>query len=217
MYITMFFRGFSRKIFSIRKGMVILMETRIIETAERIRALRDIMEISVEDMAEWLGVAPEVYLEYESGGRDFSFTFLYKCADRFGVDIVELLTGEAPKLSFYSIVRKGEGLDMKRRAGFKYEHMAARFKDKTAEPFVVTAPYIPELEDAPLELSYHAGQEFDFVLKGSLRVRFEDHEDILNEGDAAYYDSGRGHGMTAANGEECVFLAVVMKNEPENN
>lgn len=193
------------------------MDTRIIEIAERIRGLRGMMDITVEEMAEAVGMAPETYLEYEQGTSDFSFTFLYKCAERFGVDIVELLTGEAPKLEFYSIVRKGEGLDIKRRAGFKYEHMAHRFRDKTAEPFIVTAPYIESAQNEPIELSYHAGQELDYVISGSLLMRFENHTEKLNAGDLAYYNSGRGHGMIAADGEPCVFLAVVIRDENEDD
>lgn len=191
------------------------MDTRILEIAERIRGLRSMMEISIDDMASSVGVSPEVYLEHENGMCDFSFTFLYKCAERFGVDIVELLTGEAPKLEFYSIVRKGEGLDIKRRAGFKYEHMAHRFRDKQAEPFIVTAPYVAEAQDKPIELSYHEGQELDYIISGSLLMRFEDHVEKLNAGDLAFYNSGRGHGMIATDGEPCVFLAVVIKNDED--
>lgn len=186
---------------------------RIIEIAERIRGLRDIMDYTVEDMAAATGIDAESYMEYESGSRDFSFTFLYKCAEKFGVDIVELLTGEAPKLDFYSVVRRDEGLDIKRDHGFVYKHMAYRFRDKTVEPFVVTAPYSAAAQKEPIELSFHEGQEMDYILSGSLLVQFEDHQEVLHEGDLVYYDSGRAHGMIATGGEECVFLAVVVKKD----
>lgn len=188
------------------------MDTKIIEIAERIQALREIMELSADEMAAAVGATAEEYLEYESGQKDFGFTFLYKCAEKFGVDLVELLTGENPHLSFYSVVRAGTGLDVKRREGFKYEHMAYRFKNKIAEPFVVTAPYKPGNEDEEIELSTHEGQELDFIISGKLKARFENHTEILYPGDAVYYDSGRGHGMIATGGEDCVFLAVVMKS-----
>lgn len=183
------------------------------EIAERITALREIMEIPVEDMARAAGVSQEEYLACETGKTDFSFTFLYNCARRFGVDIVELLTGEKPRLSFYSVVRAGDGLNIKRRAGFTYNHMAYRFTGKVAEPFVVTAPYSEEEQDRPIHLSRHEGQEFDYILSGTLKVQMEDHTEYLHAGDAIYYDSGHGHGMIAAGGEPCVFLAVVLKAE----
>ena len=189
------------------------METQIIEIAERIRTLRDIMGFSLEEMAAGTGVSVQEYSEMEEGKSDFSFTFLYKCAEMFGVDIVESLTGDGPKLSFYSIVRKGKGLPIKRRKGFLYQHMAPRFRAKVAEPFVVTAPYFEEEQNQPIKLSTHEGQEFDYILSGSLKVAMEDHIEILHEGDAIYYDSGHGHGMIATGGKECVFLAVVLKKD----
>lgn len=187
------------------------MEDRITEIMQRIRTLREIMELSVEEMAQITDMSPEQYQALEDGAGDISFTFLYKCAEQFGVDIVELITGDSPKLKFYSVVRRGKGLPIRRREGFTYNHVAYRFGHKLCEPFLVTAPYIPEEQEKPIHLSYHEGQEFDYILKGSLKVAMEDHIEVLNEGDAIYYDSGHGHGMIATGGEECVFLAIVLK------
>ena len=191
------------------------METRVIEIAERIKGLREMMELTPYEMAEATCVNEEEYLNCENAETDFNFTFLYRCADKFGIDIVELLTGENPHLSFYSIVRNGEGLDMRRRAGFLYEHLNYRFKNKIADTFLVTAPYFEEEQDQPIHLSTHEGQEFDYILSGRLKVQMEDHTEILNPGDAIYYDSSRGHGMIAIDEEECKFLAIVMKNQVE--
>lgn len=187
------------------------------EIAQRITALREIMEIPAEEMAQAAGVSVEEYRECEAGNTDFSFTFLYNCARRFGVDIVELLTGEKPRLSFYSVVRAGSGLDIKRRAGFTYNHLAYRFTGKVAEPFLVTAPYDAEEQERPIHLSRHEGQEFDYILSGSLKVQMEEHTEILKAGDAIYYDSGHGHGMIATGGEPCTFLAVVLKAEDKGD
>lgn len=188
------------------------MEDRITEIAQRIYTLREIMELDIEEMARVTDTTPEQYRALENGEADFSFTFLYKCAERFGVDLVELITGDAPKLQFYSIVRRGKGLPIRRREGFTYNHIAYRFGHKLCEPFLVTAPYIPEEQEQPIHLSRHEGQEFDYVLKGSLKVAMENHIEVLGEGDAIYYDSGHGHGMIATGGEECVFLAIVLKS-----
>ena len=191
------------------------MDERIMEIKERIRTLREILDFSKDEMAEATGVTVQEYDDMENGDSDFSFTFLYRCAEKFGVDLLEIVTGENPKLSFYTIVRSGKGLPIKRRKGFAYQHVAHLFKHRIAEPFVVTAPYYEEEQNQPIHLSTHKGQEFDYILKGSLKVAMEDHIEVLHEGDAIYYDSGHGHGMIATGGEECVFLAVVLKNEDE--
>ncbi len=191
------------------------MEPKIAEIAERIRDLRDITEFTPEEMSEATGVSVEQYLELEQGCHDFSFTFLYHCAQKFGVDMIELLTGENPHLSNYTIVRGGKGLPIKRRAGFTYNHLAANFKSKLAEPFLVTAPYKEEEQGKPIHLSTHAGQEFNYILSGSLQFAHGNHMEILHPGDSVYYNSGIGHGMIAVGGEPCTFLAIVLRNERE--
>lgn len=190
--------------------MEFTMDKKIFEIAQRIKTLREILEITTAKMAEYIGMSEADYISHENAENDFSFTFLHKCAHKFGVDIVELLTGENPRLSFFTITRSGSGPSINRRAGFNYEHMAANLKGKLAEPFIVVAPYSEDEQSKEILLSTHAGQEFDIVLSGSLKVRMEDHILILNEGDAIMYDSGHGHGMIATGGNECKFLAVVI-------
>jgi transcriptional regulator with XRE-family HTH domain len=187
------------------------MESRREEVVTRIRTLREDLGISMAQMAEATGRTVEQYEAQEAGGEDLSFTFLYKAAQCLGVDVIELLTGESPHLTNYSIVRKGEGLHIRRRAGFEYLHQAPFFKNKFCEPFIVTAPYIEEEQNQPIHLSRHRGQELDYVISGRLRFAYEDRIEEIGPGDTLLYDSGRGHGMIATGGEPCVFLAIVMK------
>ena len=181
------------------------------EVMNRIKALREDLDLSIEDMAEATGRSAAEYEAQESGTQDLSFTFLYKCAQRLGVDVIELLTGETPRLTGYQITRFDEGLSIRRREGFEYLHQAPLFKEKLCEPFVVTAPYIASEQEKPIHLSRHRGQELDFIISGRLRFAYEDHIEEVGPGDTLYYDSSRGHGMIAIDGKPCVFLAVVLK------
>ncbi|MBQ3328807.1 MAG: cupin domain-containing protein [Eggerthellaceae bacterium] len=183
------------------------------EVAQRIRLLREDCDLTMQEMAEATGRTVAEYAAQESGEQDLSFTFLYKCAKVLGVDVIELLTGETPHLKGYSLVRKGDGLSIKRRAGFEYLHKAPNLQNKLAEPFVVTAPYLEEEQDKPIHLSSHKGMELDFIISGHLRFAYENHVEELGPGDTLMYDSGRGHGMIAIGGEPCVFLAIVMRPE----
>lgn len=179
--------------------------------AERIKSLRELLDISENAMAELHGISVEEYRRFETGEVDYDFTFLHKTAQTLGVDIAELLTGENPHLASYSLERKGEGLTIERRKGFHYLHLASRFKDRLAEPFVVTAPYSAGNETAEVRTSTHEGQEMDMVLEGSLKVVIGTKTEILNEGDTVFYNSQSPHGMVAVGGKDCKFLAVVMK------
>lgn len=191
------------------------METRLNEIAERIKGLREMCDFSIAQMAECAGITEEQYIEYENGNKDFSVTFLSNCAKKFGVDLIELMTGENPRLTSYTVVRKGQGLASVRRESFKYEHLAFRFKDKAAEPFLVEAPYNESEQNAPIHLSSHEGQEFDYIISGSMKISVAGHTEILNPGDSIFYDSSQPHGMIAVNCEKCVFLAMVMPQKGE--
>ena len=192
------------------------MEPNLKEVAGRIQALREDLDITMQEMAEATGRSVAENAAQESGEQDLSFTFLYKCAARLGVDVIELLTGETPHLKGYCLTRAGEGLSIKRRAGFEYLHKAPHFQNKSCEPFWVNAPYLEEEQDKPIHLSKHTGQEFDFILSGKMRFAYEDHIEELEPGDCVLYDSGRGHGMIAIGGEPCTFLALVMKPEEDD-
>lgn len=187
------------------------MNDQIQEMAMRIRSLREDLGISPLEMAGVHGLSEEDYLRQESGEQDFSFTFLYNTAERLGVDMTDLLTGAGPTLNTFTVVRRGGGLSMTRRSGFSYRNLAHRFRHRTAEPFVVEAPYDSAQAAEPINLRGHSGQEFDYVLSGQLRFRIGTHETILEAGDSVYYDATQPHGMVAQNGP-CTFLAVVIRD-----
>jgi acetyl-CoA synthetase len=181
--------------------------------AKRIKELRSIFDVSASEMARVTGLSEAEYLEMESGTRDLSFTFLHKCAQRFNIDISELVTGDMPKLSKYTLSRAGEGMPIKRREGFDYQHIAPLLRDRLADPFVVTAKYSRKLEEEPIALSTHGGQELNYVLSGRLKIQIDNHIETLGAGDSVYYNASIPHGMVAIGGEDCVFISVVIKGE----
>ena len=185
-------------------------ENSIREVAERITRLREDLGLSVAEMAEQTGFSVDDYQLLESGEKDFSFTFIYKCANIFHVEISELLEGSSPELKGYTVTRKGEGMPIVRREGFVYNRLASKFKNKLVEPFHVVIPYSEEALSKPLHLGSHAGQEMDIVLKGTLRMIVGSHTEILHEGDCIYYDSSMPHDEIALGGEDCEIYAFVM-------
>jgi transcriptional regulator with XRE-family HTH domain len=176
--------------------------------AERIKGLRELSETSIEVLATELGIAAEVLQQYESGTVDIPVGFLHKIAQRYGIEFATLLSGENPKLHVYCVVRKDKGVSVDRRKQYKYEELAANFVHKKAEPFMVRID--PEEEETPMEFNSHPGQEFNFVLEGSMKIIVDNHEIILNEGDSIYYDSSYKHAMKAATQQPVKFLAVVL-------
>ena len=187
------------------------METQLKDVAARIRELR-IAGLSEAEMAAKTEITEEQYHILEQGETDFGFTFIYKCADIFGVEIKDLLEGSSPVLSLYTVTRKGEGLPIARKTGLSYYHLAPSFRNKIAEPFWVKIPYS---ENAELSFSAHAGQEIDIVIKGRVMVQIRDRVEILNAGDTIYYNSGEPHALLAMDGKDCELYAIVLRPEAD--
>ncbi len=180
------------------------------EVAGRIKDLREAKGYTPAELAKLTGVSVEDYLLLEQGETDFSFTFIYKCAKACDVEVVDLLEGRSTTLTSFAITRRGEGLKILKQHGVEYNNLAPKFKDKLAEPFLVKFPYIPEEQNAPIHLSSHNGQEFDVIVKGSLKVQVGNHVDVLHEGDSIFYNSLIPHGMIAVSEGGCEFHAVVL-------
>ncbi len=183
------------------------------EVALRIREMREICGYTVEDMAHKTEVSAADYIRYEAGEQDFPFTFIHKCAQAFGIGITDLLEGQSAHLSSYTVTRKGEGQETAKEAGINIQALAPLFRKKIAEPYCVRYEYDEALQGKPIHLTKHAGQEFDFVLQGRLKVQVGTHVEYLGEGDSIYYNSSTPHGMIAVDGQDCLFVAVVLPGE----
>lgn len=178
--------------------------------AQRIKELREISDISITEMAENLKLSGEEYAKYEEGAIDIPVSMLYEIASFFNVDLTEILSGEAPKLHIFQVVRKGKGLEVFRREQYKYHNLAYNFSKKQIEPFTVEVPVTPD--DELLHENSHPGQEFNYVLEGKLLIRVNGKDNILEEGDSIYFNSVYMHGMKALDGKKAKFLAIILND-----
>lgn len=183
------------------------------EVAMRIRALRDISGYNADQMSEFTDTTKDEYLAYESGTLDMPFSFIHKCALTFGVEITDIMEGRSAKLTSFAVTRKGEGQITAREKGIEITNLAPNFRKKISEPYFVKYEYDESLQNKPIVLATHSGQEFDYVVSGRLKVQVGNNAVILNEGDSIYYDSSTPHGMIAVDGNDCVFVAVVLPGE----
>ena len=185
----------------------------LMDIAMRIRDMREILGYSMQRMAELVDVSETDYKLYETGTVELPLPFIHKCAKVFGVEITVLLEGHSARLSGYTVTRRGKGLVTASEDGITIQDMAPMFRKKLATPYWVTYQYSADLQDKPIHTTTHAGQEFDLVIKGAMRVRVGDREEILREGDSIFYKSSTPHGMIAIDGQDCVFLAMIMVSD----
>ncbi len=174
------------------------------QIAARIREMREVMELSKEDVASKLGIDLALFERYESGEATLPVSTIYALAGIFGVDFTTLLTGEAPRMGGYTIVRKGQGVQVNRNPEYHFQSLAFNFRNRTMEPMIVDL----QPGEKPASLVTHNGQEFNLVLEGSLKLVIGSHEFILNEGDSIYFDPTLPHAQHATD-VPARFLTVI--------
>ena len=188
------------------------MEYKLREVAGRIRELREISGFTVEEMARRTDVSVEEYIACESGSRNLSIAFLYRCVLIFGVDMGDLLEGRSPTLRSYALTRRGEGQRIEEAHHMVGYNLAAGFRNRIALPLYMEIKYRDGAEYEDIELVTHEGQECDIVIRGHMKIQIGSKTEILHAGDCIYYDSATPHGMTAVQGEDCAFYAIVLSN-----
>jgi quercetin dioxygenase-like cupin family protein len=180
------------------------MQEKIKQVASRIRELREIFGVSGAALAGEFQIAEADYQRYESGTVDIPVGILYQIAQRFQVELTTLLTGEEPRLRTYALTRAGQGVSVDRSKDYAYQSLAYNFIHKRAEPFLVT------VDPGPEHFNSHPGQEFHYVLAGTLRVLLDQHELVLEPGDSLYFDSSVAHSLTALNDAPAQLIAVIV-------
>jgi len=184
------------------------MEEAIKQIGERLKGLREVLDIPAKEIAELCDVTLEHYQKIENGDADPGVYRLSKIAKRYGIDLDVLLFGEEPRMNSYFVTRKGQGLSVNRRKDYKYQSLGSGFRGRKVDPYLVTVDPLPENENH--NKNHHEGQEFDIIFEGTLEITIGEKVITLNPGDSIYFDSGENHCMRAIGDEPCKFLCIVI-------
>jgi quercetin dioxygenase-like cupin family protein len=185
------------------------MEEQLKQIGERLRGLRDVLDISVGEMAETIGISEDKYEKIEAGELDITISNLMKIAHKYGISAEELMFAEAPHMKSYFVVRKGQGMSVERTKAYKYQSLASGFANRKAEVFIVTVEPKPNVHT--VYKNTHPGQEFNMVLEGTMELYINGKTIILEEGDSIYFDSSKPHGMLAKGDKPVRFLAFTVE------
>lgn len=188
-------------------------EETVLKVGESVREIRKRKGLSLRDISQRTGLEIELLSEIEGGKVAPPLGTIIKLAKALDKKIGYFISGteELP----YTIVRKNEGklisrFDSKKTDTYGYEFMslAPYKKNRYMEPFLVTL----EPTDIEEERSTHDGQEFIYVLEGTMEVRLADEIHRLDAGDAIYYDSTVPH-LVKCHGKHTTKILAVLHAE----
>ncbi len=181
----------------------------ILKVGESVKEIREKKGLSLKDISQRTGLQPEFLMDVEKGKISPPLGAIIKLAKALEMKMGYFISG-AENLP-YTIVRKNDRklisrYDSKKSQTYGYEFisMAPHKKDRHMEPFLVT------LEPSNIEeRSTHDGQEFIFVLEGTMEVRLGEETHLLEPGDAIYYDSTVSHLVKCHGRDKAKILAVL--------
>lgn len=167
------------------------------------RSVRESRHLTPESLAESCGLELRQLLALEEGNEVPALSPLGKVAHALGVRLGTFLDDNeswGPE-----ICRKGQGVKEGGRLArhLHFSSCAPHKPGRSMEPFVVEVD-----ASQPGRLSSHEGEEFLYVLSGSVEIGYGNQTYHLDEGDSIYFDSIVGHRICAPSGKSRL-LAVL--------
>lgn len=178
----------------------------------KIKTLRETQQMTTEQLAENAGLTLEQVDLMENSDTIPSLAPLIKVARALGVRLGTFLddnTNLGPVVNKKSDQQKTKSFSSQAsrdNSSLDFFALAGQKSGRHMEPFLIDINNSTSL-DKPL--STHEGEEFIYVLAGSIEVRYGQNTYTLEAGESIYYDSIVDHLVTAANNEPAKILAVV--------
>jgi transcriptional regulator with XRE-family HTH domain len=181
---------------------------------DKVKTLREAKKLSVEEVAERSGLSKEQIERIENKQYFPSLSPLIKIARVLGVRLGTFLDDETEMGPVITRKQDNASKNSIRFAGdpdVTREHMEyySLSQDKASrhmEPFLID---IRSEKGACHDLSSHEGEEFIYVLEGSIEINYGKNTFVLEAGDSIYYDSIVAHNVHAACGGAAKILGIV--------
>jgi transcriptional regulator with XRE-family HTH domain len=174
---------------------------------ERIRKIREEKGLSYDELANVTGFDVTSLEKIEKNEIQPQLGTLVKLSKALDSAFSRLVSGVGSKL--YSITRKNERKVVSRSTSAKgkqlytYKSLAPEVQGRHMEALMVTLEENPEQET-----SVHEGEEFIYVIEGTVIVKIDQDIFELEPGDSIYYLSTTPH-MIAAKEGQADILAVL--------
>ncbi|GMV45237.1 MAG: transcriptional regulator [Pseudomonadota bacterium] len=160
---------------------------------KRLRAVRKKAGLTLAEVARRSDVSITTISRAERGQLALSYEKFAALAHALNLDLGTLFAeGRQPaRLHGPVVTRAGQGAAY-RGPAFTYEFLATQAAGKRMSPALGTV-HARRIE-GPDDFARHDGEEWIYVLAGSVAVHFEDGQVVrLGRGDSLYFDSRLGH------------------------
>jgi transcriptional regulator with XRE-family HTH domain len=179
-----------------------------INIGEKIRALRLQRGETLKDVAQETGLSTALISQIENSIVSPPISTLLRIAEALNVKIGFFFQEDEQEKKEYVVVRADERKPVFREGskyGYSYKSLAHGKTDRQMEPFFV---HFTKEKMADEEVFCHDGEEFLYILKGTVEYLVGGERIILKEGDSLYLSSNVPHKGQIMGPEDAFALAV---------
>lgn len=178
----------------------------------KLKEIRLAKKLTLEKLATLTDLTKGYLSQIENSSQPPPIYTLSRISKALGIDISELF-GEASEPMPYqemTISRRDQHKSMNREGtpyGYAYEDLAPLKKGKNMEPFIVTVGFDRRID---IQKDFrHDGEEFLYILDGTLEFFFKGKAYVLEQGDSIYFDSDIPHSGRSLGDTEAKLLIVI--------
>lgn len=176
-------------------------EVKELQIGQKIRKLRQAKRQTLQDLSASTGLSKPLLSQIENEQVIPPLATLLRISKALKIPLNNFFADEGSEQK-YIVMRAGErGGEETRRPPHSGKHQPYIYqplgKGKDNGSF---QPFLLEIEPRPGDedvLVYHEGEEFIFLLEGSLNVYYKNEVISLGPGDSIYFDSDEPHGFLA--------------------
>lgn len=177
-----------------------------LSAGHRIRATRRRLQLTLEQLADAVGMDKGFLSRLERGEKSASIATIQNIAKALGLSVASLL-GETHDPADVRVVRAQSRHPLDGQAQPGAHSFSALTLSEGGEPF--SAYVVDVREDTERAVSTHAGQEMIFVLAGAVCVSFPGKDELLETGDSAIFPGHLQHRLRKHGRKRAQVLIVV--------
>jgi len=162
-----------------------------LEVGERIRMLRINQKRTLQEVADNCDLSKSMISKIENNKTIPSVATLVKIASTLGTTISGLLEQDGWNKAIVTSRKEAVEKLVKTEKGYLIFPYASEYHQKKMQPFLFVAR---KGEVVPHQLS-HDGEEFVFVVEGTMKMQVGDTEHLLKTGDSLYFNALQKHGI----------------------
>ena len=179
---------------------------------ERIKSIRESKSMTIDELAEKTALSVEQIKRIENDIDLPSLSPLIKISHALEVRLGTFFddqSGSGPVIcrkDQYSDTISFSNNATQSRKNMEYHSLSKSKTDRHMDPFIID---VAPIEKDDYVLSTHEGEEFIYILEGTMELVYGKNKYLLQVGDSVYYDSIIPHHIHAYQGQQAKILAVI--------